>query len=88
MQQRLRGAGCDIEWLMTGKVTDTKRALDQFVREHPGSYIPDNLPESTRKKIMRLIDEVKDMDDSEIDRVRAIIKTIFVTKRTGKKKRE
>lgn len=80
-QSRLRELGCNIEWLMTGKELSVKEELRQFVKEHPGSYIPDDLPEKTRKRIKQLIEEVKDLDESEIDRVREIIRMIFGTTR-------
>jgi transcriptional regulator with XRE-family HTH domain len=47
-QERLRALGCDIEWLMTGKDSQTKKELAQFVRDHPGSVSTRNtrgLPE-------------------------------------------
>lgn len=81
MQARLRDLGCDIEWLMTGKTSQTKKELAQFVRDHPGSHIPENLPEKTRRQIKLLIEELSKLDETEVEKARAIIHTIFNTKK-------
>lgn len=81
MQTRLRGFGADIEWLMTGKDSQLKKELAQFVKDHPGSVIPENLPEKTRKQIKLLIEEVSKLDEGDVEKAREIIRTIFKTKK-------
>lgn len=81
MHERLRILGCDIEWLMTGKESELKKELARYAKEHPGTYIPENLPEKTRKQVKLMIEEISKLDEGEIERAREIIRTIFKTKK-------
>jgi len=81
LREKMREIGADPDGRMTGKASSLKEELAQFVRDHPGSIIPENLPEKTRKQIKLLIEEVSKLDEGDVEKVRAVIRTIFNTKK-------
>lgn len=81
IRERLLAKGFDVDRIQTGKESELKKELARYAKEHPGTYIPENLPEKTRKQVKLMIEEISKLDEGEIERAREIIRTIFKTKK-------
>lgn len=86
LQAKLRLLGCDIEWLMTG-VSVQVRYKDGRVSEPLAPYNAlKDLPEKKRKQIEKMIDQLKELDEDDVEKAREIVKAAF-GKRPGGSKR-